>query len=170
MTDGVQDPFADNVVKAHDDGTIESKMNHVRSKESPKEIDFAYVIRRLAEIEDELKSRGANDLIDEKDKLRKALKKAMLDAKTINQYDETSNYEGVLVPQTSDVWDVNKFEKMLSPTQRKRYIEKAPIKDAVKDGIKSGDLSRGALEYKGAVTKVPGAPKLYVRERKGNEV
>ena len=165
MTDDIQDPFADKVT-AHDDGTIESKMNHAHSKEPPKQIDFEYVVRRLAEIEDELKSRDVTDLIDEKDKLRKALKKAMLDAGSASKYDEMSNYEGVLVPQTSDVWDVNKFEKMLSPMQRKRYIEKAPIKDAVKDGIKSGDLSRGALEYKGAVTKLPSAPKLYIRERK----
>lgn len=162
----VTDPFADGALKAHDDGTIKSKMDHAHSKEPPKQIDFEYVIRRLAEIEDELKSRGANELIEEKDMLRKALKKAMLDAETVNEYDETSNYEGVLVPQTSDVWNVNKFEKLLSPAQRKRYIEKAPIKDAVKDGIKSGDLSRGALEYKGAVRKAPGTPKLYVRERK----
>ncbi len=162
MGEDVQDPFADGAVKAHND----EKMDHAHSKEPPKQIDFEYVIRRLAEIEDELKSRGANDLIDEKDKLRKALKKAMLDAETVNQYDETSNFEGVLIPQKSDVWDMSKFEKMLSPAQRKRYIEKTPIKNAVKEGIESGDLSRGALEYKGAVRKLPGAPKLYVRERK----
>lgn len=153
MTD-VQDPFED-------------KMDRKESTKISPPINFEFIIRRLAEIEDELKSRSISDLIDEKDKLRKALKKAMLDAESINEYDETSNYEGVLVPQMSDVWDVSKFEKLLSPAQRRRYIEKTPIKDAVKDGIKSGDLSRGALEYKGAVTKMPGAPKLYVRERKG---
>ena len=161
MTEEVQDPFADKVT-AHNP----EKMDHAHSKEPPKQIDVVYIIQRLAEIEDELKSRGADDLIDEKDKLRKALKKAMLDAGSVNEYDETSNYEGVLVPQKSDVWNVKKFEKMLSPAQRERYIERLPNRNAVKDGIKSGDLSRGKLEYKGAVTIVPGAPKLYVRERK----
>ena len=153
MTDDVQDPFADRQDKKD---SVEIKLS----------IDFETVIRRLAEIKDELSSLGISDLLDEEKRLREVLKAAMRDAGSINEYDEMSNYEGVLMPQMSDIWDVSKFEKMLSPAQRKRYIEKAPIKDAVKDGIKSGDLSRGALEYKGAVTKTPGVPKLYVRERK----
>jgi len=162
--DDVQDPFADKVVGGID--KVVPKQNKKESVEPPLQLDLIAIIQRLAEIEDELKSRGADDLVDEKEKLRKVLKKAMLDSGSVNEYDETSNYEGVLIPQKSDVWDVNKFEKMLSPTQRERYIEKVPNRNAVKEGLESGDLNRGKLEYKGAVTKVPGAPKLYVRERK----
>ena len=163
--DDVQDPFADKVL-AHNDSTIGSKMNHAHSKEPLKQIDFELVIRRLAEIEDEIASRGIENLLKEKDLLRKALKDAMTRSESKEEYDETSNHEAVLMQRTKESWDVDILQALLSAAQRKRYIIKSVSEGAVKDGIKNGDLSRGELESKGAVRKTLGSVALYVRERK----
>ncbi len=164
MSEDVQDPFA-NTMTAHNDGTIESKMNHAHSKEPPKQVNFELLIRRLAEIEDEIASRGIEDLLKEKEALRKALKDAMTRSESKEEYDETSNHEAVLMQRTKESWDVDILQALLSPAQRKRYIIKSVSEGAVKDGIKNGDLSRGELEAKGAVRKTPGSVALYVRER-----
>ncbi len=160
MSEDVQDPFADKLT-AHND----EKMNHVHSKEPPKQIDLGLVIRRLAEIEDEIASRGIEDLLKEKEALRKALKDAMKRSKSEVEYDETSNHEAVLIWRFKDSWDLLVFEKMLTPAQRKRYIIKSISEGAVTAGVKNGDLSRGELESKGAVRKAPTSLALYVRER-----
>ncbi len=164
MGEDVQDPFADKLT-AHND----EKMDHAHSKEPPKQIDFKLVIRRLAEIEDEIASRGIEDLLKEKEALRKALKDAMTRAKSEVEYDETSNCEAVLIQRFKDSWDLSVFEKMLTPAQRRRYIVKSIFEGAITDGVKNGDLSRGELESKGAVCKAPTSPALYVRERKEEE-
>lgn len=153
---GVQDPFED-------------KMNKKASTPPPKEIDVAGLIMRLAEIDDELRSRGIDPLVKEKDRLRKILKDYMLAHEVDKTYDETSNHEGVLVQRFSDAWDVEAFAKMLSPSQLARYLTTVVAEAAVKDGVKNGDLSRGKLEAEGAVTKTPGSIALYVRERKEEE-
>ncbi|KKL15719.1 hypothetical protein LCGC14_2502780 [marine sediment metagenome] len=165
MSEDIQDPFADKMT-AHDNGTIENKMNHAHAKSIPPPIDFERIIRRLAEIEDEIASRGIEDLLKEKEALRKALKDAMTRSKSEEEYDETSNHEAVLMQRTKESWDVDILQALLSPAQRKRYIIKSVSEGAVKDGIKNGDLSRGELESKGAVRKTPGSIALYVRERK----
>ncbi len=167
MSEDVQDPFADKMT-AHDDGNVENKMDHAHSKSIPPPINCELVIRRLAEIEDEIASRGIEDLLKEKEALRKALKDAMTRSKSEEEYDETSNHEAVLMQRFSDSWDLPVFEKMLTPAQRKRYLIKSVSEGAVKDGIKNGDLSRGRLESKGAVAKVQGSLALYVRERKAD--
>ncbi len=160
MSEDVQDPFA-NTMTTHDG----KKMDHAHSKNIPPPIDFELLIRRLAEIEDEIASRGIEDLLKEKDVLRKALKDAMTRSKSVEEYDETSNHEAVLMQRTKELWDVDILQALLSPAQRKRYIIKSVSEGAVKDGIKNGDLSRGELESKGAVRKTPGSVALYVRER-----
>ncbi len=161
MGEDVQDPFADKLT-AHND----EKMDHAHSKTPPPEIDMAVIIRRLAEIDDELDSRGIDPLIKEKEALRKALKDAMTHSKSEEEYDETSNHEAVLMQRTKESWDVDILQALLSPAQRKRYIIKSVSEGAVKDGIKNGDLSRGELESKGAVRKTLGSIALCVRERK----
>ncbi len=165
MSEDVKDPFADKMT-AHDDNTIKSKMNHAHSKEPPKQVDFELLIRRLAEIEDEIASRGIEDLLEEKDRLREALKNAMKLGKSESEYDETSNHEAVLTQRFKESWDIGVLRALLSPAQRKRYIIDTIAEGAIKDGIKNGDLSRGELESKGAVRKTPGSVALYVRERK----
>ena len=148
---------------------FDDKMNFKPSTPTPKEVDVAGLIMRLAEIDDELRSRGIDPLVKEKDRLRKMLKDYMLAHEVDKTYDETSNHEGVLMQRFSDTWDVDVFEKMLSPAQRARYITEVVAEGAVKDGVKNGDLSRGKLEAEGAVTKTPGTVALYVRERKEEE-
>ncbi len=173
MSEDVLDPFADKAVggvdsgvKAHDGKkeTLDEKMNHVHSKKIPPPINFELVIKRLAEIEDELVRRGANELIEEKKALRDALKDAMLAANTDMEYDETSNFEAAIVPRFKDEWDVDALKAMLKPNQG-RYIVDAVDVAGIKEGIKIGDLSRGDLEAKGAVKKVPKDLALYVKER-----
>jgi hypothetical protein len=166
MAGKVADPFADGAVEAHDDGTAKGKMDHAHAKEAPPTVDFEVVIRRLAEIEDEIVRRGVEDLLAEKEELRKTLKDAMKRARSEEEYDEVSGHEAVLVQRTADVWDVGKFRDGLTAAQRKRYLVEAIADGAVRDGIKNGDLSRGELESNGSVTKVPGSLALYVRERK----
>ena len=163
MNEDIQDPFADKVT-AHNP----EKMDYVHSKETPKQVDFVYVIQRLAEIEDEIKRRGIQELIDEGAELRKVLKDAMIAASTNVEYDETSNYEAVIVQRTKDAWDVDLFKSLLSKSQKKRYITEIADEVVIKAGFKTGDLSRGYLEAKGAVKKVSTSLALYVKERKAD--
>jgi hypothetical protein len=156
----VEDPFAEA-------GPGFGKMDKVVAKpDKGPHLDVGNVIRRLAEIEDELSRRGLDPLEKEKAKLRKALKDYMDRLASEVEYDETSGWEAVLVQRFSDTWDVDAFKAVLTPQQRGRYIAETVSTGAVGDGIKNGDLSRGELEAGGAVTKKPGAKALYVRERK----
>ena len=167
MSEDVRDPFADGAVKAHEGGhdKIEDKMNHAHSKKIPPPINFERVLQRLAEIEDELERRGVNELIEEKKTLREALKAAMIGDNTDREYDEVSNFEATLVPRFKDEWDVDVLQDILNAAQHARYTELTADAAAIKAGIKTGDLSRGNLEAKGAVKKVPKDLALYVQER-----
>ena len=128
---------------------------------------FELIVRRLAEIEDELSSLGAEKLNKEKNDLRSSLKDFMAKNEVDSVYDETSNFEAVMTPRSHDVWNMNAFSSLLSPTQKKRYIRRMIDEAAAKEGIANGDLSRAQLEAKGAVRKEAGQKALYVRERKG---
>ena len=127
------------------------------------------IVRRLAEIEDELSSLGIEKLSKEKEDLRSQLKVFMVKNEVGTVYDETSNFEAVMTPRSHDVWDLDALSSSLSPTQRKRYIRKMLDETAVKEGLDNGDLSRAQLEAKGAVHKEVGQKALYVRERKGSK-
>lgn len=168
MSEDVRDPFSDKVT-AHEGGhdKLEDEMNHVHSKKIPPPVNFELVIRRLAEVEDELQRRGANELIEEKKMLRDALKNAMTAAGTDREYDETSNHEATLVPRFKDVWDVDALKKMLPGRKWDRYIftTEEIAEDKIKEGIKIGDLKRDELEAEGAVVKAPMSLALYVKER-----
>ncbi|KKL68580.1 hypothetical protein LCGC14_2123590 [marine sediment metagenome] len=134
------------------------------------ELDFLKVVRRLAEIDDEIKSRGLDPLLKEKEELRELLKKHMLKDKRDEVYDETSNWEAVFVQRFEDSWNVSVLKKMLKPAQRARYIVEQVLPKGVAEGIKTGDLSRVILEKGGAVKRSPkGKPALYVREKKQEE-
>ncbi len=158
----VEDPFA----KA---GAGHGKMDKVVAKEKGPAPDVPGVIRRLAEIEDELSRRGIDPLEKEKARLRKVLKDHMSQCGSEVEYDETSNYEAVLVQRFSDLWDVDALKALLTPAQRGRYIAESVSIGAVGDGLKNGSLSRGSLEASGAVARVPGSKALYIRERKEEE-
>jgi len=134
------------------------------------ELDFQKVVRRLAEIEDELKSRELDPLLKEKEELRNLLKEHMIKDKRTTVYDETSNWEGVLTPRFEDLWNVEALKKMLKPVQRTYYIAEQVLPKEVAEGIKIGDLSRATLEKNGAVKRKPkGKPALYLRTRKQEE-
>ncbi len=130
---------------------------------------FELIVRRLAEIEDELSSLGAEKLNKEKNDLRSSLKDFMAKNEVDSVYDETSNFEAVMTPRSHDVWDMDAFSSLLSSTQKKRYIRKMIDEAAAKEGIANGDLSRAQLEAKGAVRKEVGQKALYVRARKGSK-
>ncbi len=140
-------------------GTIESAV-------MPDSTAFELIVRRLAEIEDELSSLGAEKLNKEKNDLRSSLKDFMTKNEVDSVYDETSNFEAVITLRSHDVWDMDAFFSLLSPTQKKRYIRRMIDEAAAKEGIANGDLSRAQLEAKGAVRKEAGQKALYVRERK----
>ena len=131
--------------------------------------DIAGMIRRIAEVDDELSSRGVDPLVKEKEELRKALKKYMLKHEIDTSFDETSGWEAVMTPRSHDVWDMDAFSSLLSSAQKKRYIRRMIDETAAKEGIANGDLSRAQLEAKGAVRKEAGQKALYVRERKGSK-
>lgn len=139
----------------------------VRKPKKPQ--DLPEMTRRVAEIEDELARRGADPLIEEMAELKKDIKTRMLAENRECVFDEVSEYESVLVDRARDVWDAGAFEVMLKSTQKKRYITKSVDTDAVKTGVKSGDLSRAKMEKNGAVRKEPMGPALYVRKRKSEE-
>ncbi|HEC64446.1 MAG TPA: hypothetical protein ENI23_04050 [bacterium] len=131
--------------------------------------ELSDIVRRIAEIEDELDSRGLDQLVKEKEDLRKKLKSSMLDTNTKMVYDEESEFEAVLTERSSDIWDMKILEEILTQTQLARYVKRMVDESAIKDGIKNGDLSRPTLEKLGAVEKRAGAKALYIRARKNNE-
>ena len=162
MSSGTESPFND------DKGTslLEGSAKELSGVD---EDDIAGMIRRIAEVDDELSSRGVDPLVKEKEELRKALKKYMLDHDMKASFDEVSGWEAVMTPRSHDVWDMDVFSSLLSPTQKKRYIRRMIDETAAKEGIANGDLSRAQLEAKGAVYKEAGQKALYVRERKGSK-
>ena len=148
-----------------DDGKIQDKVVWAEP-----ELDFWKVIRRLAEIEDELNSRGLDPLLKEKEELRNLLKEYMAKEKRNEVYDETSNWEAVFIKRFEDKWDIGVLRKMLKPAQRARYIVEQVLPKGIAEGVKTGDLSRITLEKGGAVKRTQrGKPALYVRERKPEE-
>ena len=153
-----------------EDNPFEEPQTKVVQVDDDSELDFLKVIRRLAEIDDEIKSRGLDPLLKEKEELRELLKKHMLQDKRDVVYDETSNWEAVFVQRFEDTWNVGVLKKMLKPAQRARYIVEQVLPKGVTEGIKTGDLSRATLEKGGAVKRQPkGKPALYVKERKPEE-
>lgn len=129
------------------------------------------IIRRLAEIKDELDSRGIDPLVKEQDELKKELKKLMKERGVDSAYDETSNFEAVLVARSSEKWDVDNFKKAVGAKKQARYIQVVESLDLAKvqEGLHNGDLTRAKLEQHKAVTKTPTSVALYVRERKQDD-
>ena len=101
-------------------------------------------------------------------KLKERIKEKMLKDDDDEIFDETSEYEAVIQQRSSETWHVPALKGILTPAQRERYLVIREDIDAtaVAEGIKNGDLSRAELEYKGAVTRTPGAKAVYVRKRK----
>ena len=126
------------------------------------------MVRRCAEIEDELKSIGATKLMNEREGIKHNIKEFLIDEHSQGEsfYDEVSNWEAVSQLRTKDEWDVEKLSLELSSNQQIRYITLQIDQTAIKEGISNGDLSRAKLESVGAVTKTPYSFALYVRERK----
>lgn len=122
------------------------------------------LIRRLAEIEDELERSGANALLAEREDLRDRLKKLMMSQQTARAVDEVSQRVAEVTATFSDVWHPDVLEPLLTPTQRVRCIVKAVSVAAVAELIKLGALSRAALEAAGAVTKKPRSVSLRVKK------
>jgi len=136
------------------------------------EADIA--IRRCAAIEDELESLGANKLLNEQKELKTSIKRWLITRKEENGteqdvevafYDEVSNWQATVSERTRDEWDLDKLRGELSNKQKTRYITLHADKDAIKEGISNGDLSRAKLESVGAVIRTPFTYALHIKER-----
>ncbi len=134
-------------------------------------------LRRCAAIEDELESLGANKLFKEQKELKDSLKKWLIQCREINGtetdveiaiYDEVSNWQATVSQRNKDKWDIDKLRDELTNKQKTRYITLHVDKNAIKEGIDNGDLSRAKLESVGAVYKEPYSYALHVKERKTN--
>lgn len=121
-------------------------------------------IRRIAEIEDELNSRGIKELRDEQETLKKQVKAELLNKEQTRVFDEVSGYEAVIQSRKEDSWDVDKFKSVLTNSQTARYIVEWPDFKAIEEGLANGDLSRAKLESSGAVEKVAKTVALYIRK------
>ena len=140
--------------------------------------EVSEAIGRMAAIEDELESLGANDLVIEQGKLRAQLKTyltGLVECSTpltikggTSAYDEVSGWEAIILQRNKDEWDIEKLREGLTDKQKTRYITLHVDKDAMKEGIENGALSRAKLESVGAVHKAPYSYALHVRERKTN--
>ena len=135
------------------------------------EFSIELALARCAAIEDELESLGIKKLRDEQEQLKKSIKAWLIEAKLkgfvkndVAYHDEESNWEAILSERTKDEWNLSNFRDILSNKQQKRYIKEQVDKEAIKDGISNGDLSRAKLEN-GSVVKVHQSYALYVRER-----
>jgi hypothetical protein len=134
-------------------------------------MDITASLRRVAEIEDELNSRGINPLEEELKTLKSDIKEYLLQNNLDELFDEISEYEAVIIPRSSDSWDVESFKLAATEAQKRRYVEVQEILNipAIEKGIKNGDLSRAKLEAFNAVKKTPVSLACYIRKRKPYE-
>jgi len=128
------------------------------------EMSTAEKVRRIAEIEDELASRGADPLLDELAEIKAEIKEEMVESDTDVAFDETSGWEAVVVWRASDKWDLAKLQEAVGD-KYERYTKTTVDTAKVKNGIKRGDLRRPVLEAAGVVKRGKPTPALYVRER-----
>ena len=123
------------------------------------------LIRRVAEIEDELASRGLKELVTELETVRDELKTAMMEQQLDKSFDETSGYGASLSVRRRDTFHKGPLTEFfrLSPKRQERYLRGVDV-EAMKEGLANGDLSRAKLEQVGAVTKEPYSVALTVKK------
>src|SRR3990167_10389649 len=74
---------------------------------------LAVLIRRHAEIDDELERRGANALIEEQEAIRARIKDGMAEIDRVEYVDETSGYRALITPTFNHLYDKDKLIPML---------------------------------------------------------
>lgn len=127
---------------------------------------FEGLVQRLAEIEDELNSRGIVELLKEKDTLRTELKDAMIAAEELEIYDEVSGYEAKLQPSTTVSYDIPRLKSALIPAHVKLVIRETVDGKKLEELIRMGVTTRTHLEKAGAVGKTLKSVSLIVKQRK----
>lgn len=121
--------------------------------EAPVADDVAAMVRRLAEIQDELLRRGCNALLDEEKKLREALKDQMIAEECDRVFDEVSGATAKLSPVTEDIYRIELLKLNIPAALIPQVIVAAVDADALKEAIRIGAVSRARLEKVGAITK-----------------
>jgi len=130
---------------------------------------FEDLLNRLAQIEDELKSRGLVDLLKEKETLRTTLKDAMIAEELLTVIDEASGYEAKLSPSTSEVYDPVILRTALLPGHAQLVIKETVDGKALESLIRMGVTTRTTLEKMGAISKKLKSVSLLVRPHKEAE-
>lgn len=127
------------------------------------------MIARIVEINEELESIGATELEEERENVRSTLKASMM--KNMKDYaiDEVTGYYAKLQVRTKTVYNLALLYKTLGATKTQRYVIETVDEDAIKRGLKNGDLSATKLEGSGAMAKMPTSVALYIKKPGGED-
>lgn len=127
------------------------------------------LVRRLAEIDDELESRGANALIAEKEAIRERVKDCMADADTLTFTEEISGYVARITPSYTDTWDLQKLVMALPrPEMADEALKTVADADKLKEWMRDGSISRLAMERAGALIRKLRSRALSVGPQRGD--
>lgn len=123
---------------------------------------IAGIIQRLAEIDNELESRGANALLKEKDHLRDLLKDQLTREGRLDFVDEVSGMQAIITDTHQDEWDADKLVACLPrPELALEVIVNTVDGKRVRELIKEGAIAESELVEKGALRR-----KLRARQLK----
>ena len=133
------------------------------------EYGLSSAVRRLAEIDDELRTRGILELTTERDKIRTELKEHMIATEQLECFDETSGYEARLQASTNTEYDVERLKGALMPAHFKLVVKETVDGKALADLIRMGVTTQTHLERCGVIGKTLRSVSLIVRPRKEQE-
>lgn len=124
---------------------------------------LATLVNRYAEIDDELERRGANALLDEREKLRERIKDCMADVDTLSYTDEVSGYQARISPSYSDTWDERKVLAALPrPEMADEAFKTVVDGERMKEWARDGSISRLQMERAGALVRKLRSRSLHV--------
>ena len=130
---------------------------------------LAVLIRRHAEIDDELERRGANALIEEREAIRARIKDGMAQIDRIEYVDETSGYRALITPTFTDVYDKDKLIPMLPRLEMAdEALETVVNVPVIKEWERGGILNRTAMQQAGALLRKLRSRALHVEPIKGD--
>lgn len=131
--------------------------------------DEAEMICRIVSLQQELESNGANKLMKEIEELRVLLKESMM--KNLKDYavDEVSGNYAEIQVRTKTIYGLEELKGLLGK-KAARYITEQVDPEAIKRGLKNGDISISMLEGSGAMGKMPTSAALYIKKLGDNDV
>lgn len=124
------------------------------------------LIQELAQIAKELAKRGVDPLVTREQEIRATLKAHMLDCHLDRVPDPKTMLAARLQFGFSDIYDLEALEPLLTKAQQKKCLVVGVDGSAVKKLVETGVLEYDELVEKGALTRKPRSPGLYIDRMK----